>query len=135
MTVASLPPRFIFNFSSFSLLPLSLPPFPHLLLYISLPPQKWTRLWVVAHCQVSPFDSFISYCKKESQWLKNDNSVSKYTLSDFTVSMITTRKHDKVIKIELPSFTIELAFDSQTKMDLYFKLLSKVSSKLQTGLH
>ena len=90
---------------------------------------------MVAHCQVSPFDSFISYCKKESQWLKNDNSVSKYTLSDFTVSMTTTRKHDKVIKIELPSFTIELAFDSQTKMDLYFKLLSKVSSKLQMGFH
>ena len=71
---------------------------------------------MVAHCQVSPLDSFLSHCKKESQWLKNDRSVSKYDLSNVT-------------RIVLPSFTIELAFDSQTKMDLYFKLLSKVSGK------
>ena len=74
-------------------------------------------------------DSFLSHCKKESQWLKNDRSVSKYDLSNVTVSLTSTRKHDKVIRIVLPSFTIELAFDSQTKMDLYFKLLSKVSGK------
>jgi hypothetical protein len=91
--------------------------------------QKWTRLWVVARCQVSPFDSFLSHCKKESQWLKNDRSISKYALSDFTVSLTSTRKHDKVIRLLLPSLTIELSFDSQTKMDLYFKLLSKVSCK------
>ena len=84
---------------------------------------------MVAHCQVSPLDSFLSHCKKESQWLKNDRSVSKYDLSNVTVSLTSTRKHDKVIRIVLPSFTIELAFDSQTKMDLYFKLLSKVSGK------
>jgi hypothetical protein len=96
--------------------------------------KKWTRLWVVARCQVSPFDSFLSHCKKESQWLKNDRSISKYALSDFTVSLTSTRKHDKVIRLLLPSLTIELSFDSQTKMDLYFKLLSKVSLRYHVDL-
>ena len=84
---------------------------------------------MVAHCQISPSDSFICYCKKESQWLKDDGSITKYTLDDFSVSMISTKKHDKVVKVEFPLFTLELSFESQTKMDLYFKLLSKISSK------
>ena len=43
--------------------------------------------------------------------------------------MLSTKKHDKVIKLDLPLLTVELSFDSQTKMDQYFKILSGVSSK------
>ena len=76
---------------------------------------------------MSPFDCFLGYCKKESKWLQDNRSIVKYPLNDFTVSMMSTRKHDKVMKLELPSMTIELSFDSQTKMDHYFNILSGIS--------
>ena len=53
----------------------------------------------------------------------------KYPLSEFSVSMMSTKKHDKVMKLDFASLTVELSFDSQTKMDCFYKLLSGVPSK------
>ena len=84
---------------------------------------------MVVHSQVSPLHCFLGYCKKESKWLQDSQSIVKYPLSEFTLSMLSTKKHDKVMKLDLPLLTVELSFDSQTKMDQYFKILSGVSSK------
>ena len=97
--------------------------------------QRWTKLWVVAHSEVSPLDSFMGYCKKESKWLLDDQAIVKYSLNEFTLSRTTTKKHDRVLQLDFPSLSlsVQLCFDSQTKMDHYYQLLYKVSGKITRG--
>lgn len=91
--------------------------------------QKWTKLWVVVHSEVSPLDCFLGYCKKESKWLQDNQAIVKYSLNDFGVSQTSTKKHDKVMRLDFPTISMELCFDSQTKLDYYYQLLLGVSSK------
>ena len=53
----------------------------------------------------------------------------KYSLNEFAVSMMSTKKHDKVVRLDFPSLSIEMSFESQTKLDHYFQLLNGVRSK------
>ena len=91
--------------------------------------QKWTKLWVVVHTEVSPLDCYVGCCKKESNWLNNNQAIVKYSLNEFAVSMMSTKKHDKVVRLDFPSLSIEMSFESQTKLDHYFQLLNGVRSK------
>lgn len=101
----------------------------------STPTQKWTKLWVVVHSEVSPLDCFLGYCKKENKWLQDNQAIVKYSLNDFTVSLVSTKKHDKVVRLEFPSISMELCFDSQTKLDHYYQLLLGVTSKCCDVMH
>ena len=88
-------------------------------------------MWVVVHIEVSPLDSFVGYCRKESNWLNNPQAIVKYSLSEFNLSMMSTKKHDKVLRLDFPSasLSVEISFDSQTKLDHYFHHLNRVRSK------
>ena len=100
-----------------------------LVLLIPVNIQKWTKLWVVVHTEVSPLDCYVGYCRKESNWLNNNQAIVKYSLSEFALSMLSTKKHDKIMRLDFPSISVEMSFESQTKLDHYFQLLNRVCSK------
>ena len=91
--------------------------------------QKWTKLWVVLHCEISPITSFLGYCKKENKWLLDNQAVVRYPLHTVTLSKVNTKKHENVLQLEFASQTVQVCFDSMTKMDHYYQLLQGVTGE------
>ena len=56
----------------------------------------------------------------------DNQAVTKYPLHTMILSRINTKKHENVLQLEFPSQTLQLCFDSQTKMDHYYQLLNGV---------
>ena len=94
--------------------------------------QHWTNLWVVLRTEISPATSFIAYCKKEEDWLINQKTVAKCFLgNEFTVKPAppdySKKFSRKVLQLTFPSYRLDLAFDSMTKMDQWCKALQMLS--------
>lgn len=100
-----------------------------------IPLQHWTNLWVVLKTEVSPATSFIAYCKKEDEWLLSNKSIAKCMLGDdFTVKPAPPEYSKKfsrrVLQLTFPSYRLDIAFDSMTKMDQWCKALQQLSGML-----
>jgi hypothetical protein len=88
----------------------------------------------VLKTDISPAQSFIAYCKKEDEWLLNQKSIAKCFLGvEFTVKPAPpdySKKYSKrVLQLTFPSYRLDLAFDSMTKMDQWCKPLQMLSGK------
>lgn len=89
-------------------------------------------MWVVLSTEISPSNCCLSYCKKESDWLLNSQSIIKCFLGDFSVMRTQagySKKHDNVLLVVFGSYTFNLAFESMTKMDEWYSALQAVTSK------
>ena len=94
--------------------------------------QHWTNLWVVLHAEKSPSFCFIGHCKKETDWLAN-NKIEKVFLGEaFEVKKMETgysRKFEPILQVAFKSYRIDLAFDSITKMEVWYKALEAINSE------
>lgn len=82
--------------------------------------------------EISPSNCCLSYCKKESDWLLNSQSIIKCFLGDFSVMRTQagySKKHDNILLVVFGSYTFNLAFESMTKMDEWYSALQAVTSK------
>ncbi len=87
---------------------------------------------MVLHTEKSPSFCFIGHCKKETDWLA-DNKIEKVFLGEaFDVEKMETgysKKFEHVLQVAFKYYRIDLAFDSKTKMDLWYKALETINSK------
>lgn len=99
----------------------------------SLPIQHWTALWVVVHVEISPNYSYIGYCKKESDWLADSQTISKCYLDEaFSVQRPSSgysKKYENVLQLVFKGYQLDLGFDSVTKLDQWFRGLQVTSGK------
>ena len=90
-------------------------------------------MWVVLSTEISPSNCCLSYCKKESDWLLNSQSIVTCPLGDFSVVRTQagySKKHENVLLVVFSSCTFNLAFESMTKMDEWYSALQAVTSKI-----
>lgn len=103
----------------------------YLLLWLVACIQHWTSLWVVLHVEISPNYSFIGYCKKESDWLIDSQTIAKCYLRDtFRVERPPpgySKKYENVLQLVFKGYQLDLGFDSMTKLDQWFKALQVTS--------
>ena len=76
--------------------------------------------------EISPAHCFIHYCKKEGDWLLKNSSVAKCPLDDFQLQRVQTKGFDNVLQLSFPDYSLEIAFDSLTKMDQWYNALQPI---------
>ena len=81
--------------------------------------------------QISPTYSYVGYCKSESDWLLNNQSITRCFLGDFKLSRMQVKGYDNVLQLGFKFYSLEVAFDSMTKMDQWYNILQKVSGGLE----
>ena len=87
------------------------------------------------NAEVSPALCYLGYCKKEADWLSNGKSINKVGLDDFTVGKMEagySKKHANILQIAFKYYSIDLAFDSVTKMDAWLRALRSVCGRFTT---
>lgn len=99
----------------------------HGVIIVSVALQHWTSLWVVLHIEVSPNYSYIGYCKKESDWLVDSQTIAKCFLDDtFKVERpppTYSKKYENVLQLTFKGYRLDLGFESMTKLDQWYKAL------------
>lgn len=84
------------------------------------------------HIEKSPSFCFVGHCKKESDWLAN-NKIEKVFLGEaFEVEKMEvgySKKFENVLQLAFKSYRIDFAFDSKTKMELWYKALEAITSE------
>lgn len=90
-------------------------------------------LWVVLNAEITPDLSYIGYCKKESDWLIDSQTIAKCFLGEsFQVERPPpgySKKYGNVLQLIFKGYRLDLGFDSMTKLDQWFKALQVVSGE------
>ncbi len=95
---------------------------------------------MVLNIEISPNYSYIGYCKKESDWLIDSQTIAKCYLDEtFKVARPPagySKKYENVIQLIFKGYRLDLGFDSMTKLDQWYKALQVASGKCikYTGL-
>lgn len=88
-------------------------------------------MWVVLNVEISPNYSYIGYCKKESDWLIDSQTIAKCFLgATFKVERLPpgySKKYDNVLQLIFKGYKLDLGFDSMTKLDQWYKALVVIS--------
>lgn len=102
-------------------------------IYVALFLQHWTTLWAVLHVEISPNYSYIGHCKKEADWLMDNQTISKCCLDEsFRVERPPpgySKKYENVLQLLFKGYQLDLGFDSMTKLDQWFKALQVTSGE------
>ncbi len=85
--------------------------------------------------EITPNQSYIGYCKKESDWLADNQTIAKCYLGEtFKVERPVagySKKYSNVVQLVFKGYRLDLAFDSMTKLDQWFKALQVLSGEAQ----
>lgn len=83
------------------------------------------------HVEISPNYCYIGYCKKESDWLVDTQTIAKCSLDDaFRVERSPpgySKKYENVLQLIFKGYKLDLGFDSMTKLDQWLKALTVTS--------
>ena len=89
---------------------------------------------MVLNLEISPSYSYIGYCKKESDWLSDSQTIAKCYLDEpFSVERPQpgySKKYENVLQLIFKGYRLDLGFDSMTKLDQWYKALQVASGKI-----
>lgn len=94
--------------------------------------QDYRKQWVVLSTDISPTDSFLTYCPQEDTWLLNQSKLPKIQLDKFDLIRLDSAQSTKEkchLELKFDHYSLFMEFKSMSKLQMWYDALERINCK------